>query len=132
MKKIKGEHPVGGRDTGLNAKAFPTELRRILQLPDMVKVGVGLTKDISIIWDDLRSEMKNLVDVGMKAKLVLAEKYPKMSYGNLALKTGVEDVLGFTIYKDLGESHWSANVLSDEQKQCKSDSRYHRHTQAHT
>ena len=37
MKKIQGEHPVGGRDTGLDAKAFLTELRRILQSPDIAK-----------------------------------------------------------------------------------------------
>ena len=88
-------------------------------------------KDISIIWDNLRSEMKNLVNVAMMAKFLLTEKYPKMSYGNLALKMNVKDVLGFTINKDLGENDWSANMLSDEQKQCTPDSRYHKHTRAH-
>ena len=85
-------------------------------------------KDISVIWDNLRSEMKNLVDIGMMAKLILNEKYSKMSYGNLPLKMSVEDVLCFTINKDLCESNWSADMLSDEQKQCKPDSTYHKHT----
>jgi ribonuclease D len=35
------------------------------------------------------------------------EKYPKPGYGNLALKTCVEDVLGFAIDKDLSRSNWS-------------------------
>ena len=88
-------------------------------------------KDISVIWDNLRSEMKNLVDIGMMAKLILNEKYSKMSYGNLALKMSVKDILGFTINKDLGESDWSTDMLSDEQKQCRPDGRYHKHTRAH-
>jgi ribonuclease D len=86
--------------------------------PHIKKVGVGLIKDIAVIWDDLRSEMNNLVDSGMMARLALTEKYAKQAYGNLALKTSVEDVLGFTINKDLGQSNWKAVKLSDEQIEC--------------
>ncbi|KAJ6548896.1 ribonuclease H-like domain-containing protein [Mycena capillaripes] len=96
-------------------RAFPKELRRILLSDKIKKVGVGLIKDISVLWDDLRTEMRNLTDSGMMARLMLVEKYPKQAYTNLALKTSVEDVLGFTIDKDLGQSDWSASKLSDEQ-----------------
>lgn len=71
-----------------------------------------------IIWDDLRTELKALVDAGMMAKLLLAEKYPKSSYGNLSLKTSVEEVLGFAIDKELSESNWASDTLTTEQKQC--------------
>ncbi|KAJ7676148.1 hypothetical protein B0H17DRAFT_1140121 [Mycena rosella] len=80
-------------------KAMPKELKRILESAEIKKTRGGLTRDITVVWDDLRIEMRNLVDVGMMAKLVLAEKYPKMVYGNLALKTSVEDIIGFDLPK---------------------------------
>ncbi|KAJ7077786.1 ribonuclease H-like domain-containing protein [Mycena epipterygia] len=96
-------------------RAFPMELRRILESPNIQKVGVGLIKDINIVWDDLRSDMRHVVDVGMMAKLALAERYPKTAYTNLGLKTSVEDVLGYTISKELATSNWAADLLTDEQ-----------------
>ncbi|KAJ7739612.1 ribonuclease H-like domain-containing protein [Mycena metata] len=97
---------------------IPKELARVLQSPDISKAGVGLIKDISVVWDDLRMEMKNLVDVGMMAKLVLAERYPKVGYGNMSLKQSVADILGFRIDKDLQTSDWAAVKLTDDQIQC--------------
>ncbi|KAJ6522939.1 ribonuclease H-like domain-containing protein [Mycena vulgaris] len=96
-------------------RAVPVELVRILTAIDIQKTGAGLTKDIMVIWDDVRVEMKNLVDVGMMAKLLLSEKYPKMAYGNLALKTCVEDILGFELSKELTTSDWKAKELTDAQ-----------------
>ncbi|KAJ6527820.1 hypothetical protein B0H19DRAFT_1083904 [Mycena capillaripes] len=46
-------------------RAFPKELCRVLLSNDMKKTGVSLSRDISVIWDDLRTEMKDLVDAGM-------------------------------------------------------------------
>jgi ribonuclease D len=85
----------------------------------VVKVAVGVISDISVVWDDLRVEIQNVVDAGMMAKLLLAEKYPKLAYGNLALKTCVEDVLGYTIDKELATSDWAATSLTEEQLKCK-------------
>ncbi|KAJ7436945.1 ribonuclease H-like domain-containing protein [Mycena latifolia] len=99
-------------------KAVPKEVKRIIESPHIKKTGVGLIKDIAIIWDDLRLEMRNLVDVGMMARLLLAERYPKGSYGNLALKTCAQDVLGFELSKDLSVSDWAADKLDDEQLEC--------------
>jgi ribonuclease D len=83
------------------------------------KVCVGVLKDISIIWDDLRIEMNNICASGMMARLMLADKYPKHGYSNLSIKTSLEDILGFTIDNDLALSDWSANKLCDEQITCK-------------
>ena len=88
--------------------------------PEVKKVGVGLINDLRVLWDDLRTEMKNLADASMMARLLLVEKYPKHAYTNLALKTSAEDVLSYTMGKELGQSDWSAKNLSDEQKICKS------------
>ncbi|KAJ7182685.1 ribonuclease H-like domain-containing protein [Mycena crocata] len=96
-------------------KAFPRELKRILESSDIVKTGVGLIKDISIIWDDLRFEMKNVVDAGMMARLHLIEKHQKTSYTNLALKVCVEELLGYKFPKELAVSDWKADELSEEQ-----------------
>ncbi|KAJ7143097.1 ribonuclease H-like domain-containing protein [Mycena crocata] len=96
-------------------QAFPIELIRILESDDIAKLGAGLIKDISVIWDDLRFEMRNLVDVGFMARLLLAQKWPKISYSNLALQTCVEELLGFTFPKDMAQSNWGAEELTNAQ-----------------
>ncbi|KAJ7767243.1 ribonuclease H-like domain-containing protein [Mycena metata] len=96
-------------------RSVPKELVRLLQSANIAKVGVGLIKDIAVIWDDLRMEVKNLVDVGMMAKLVLTDTHGKGGYSNLSLKTSVETVLGYEIDKDLSQSDWSTLKLTDEQ-----------------
>ncbi|KAJ7876005.1 hypothetical protein B0H13DRAFT_1893831 [Mycena leptocephala] len=65
-------------------RCIPKELHCILLAVKIPKTGVGLLKGISLIWDGLRMEMKNLVDCGMMARLLLAEKYRKPTYGNLS------------------------------------------------
>ncbi|KAJ7156486.1 ribonuclease H-like domain-containing protein [Mycena crocata] len=82
---------------------------------DIKKSGAGLIKDIAIIWDDIRMEMKNLVDAGMMARLYLAEKYPKVAYANLALQSCVEEILGYKFPKELASSNWAKDELSPEQ-----------------
>jgi hypothetical protein len=67
----------------------------------------------------MRMEMRNLEDAGMTARLLLAGKYPKQAYSKLSLKTSVEEVLGFSIEKDLAQSDWSAMQLTKEQIECK-------------
>jgi hypothetical protein len=85
----------------------------------VTKAGVGILKDISVVWDDMWMEMHNVADTGMMARLLLAEKYRKQGYSNLSLKTSVEEVLGFSIEKDLAQSDWSATQLTKEQIECK-------------
>ncbi|KAJ6598383.1 hypothetical protein DFH09DRAFT_1071400 [Mycena vulgaris] len=55
-------------------RAMPTELVRILTATKIEKTGGGLTRDITLIWDDLHIEMRNLVDLGMMMKLLFSEK----------------------------------------------------------
>lgn len=73
-----------------------------------------------MIWDDLRFEMRNLVDVGLMARLLLVEKFPKMSFNNLALQACVEELLGCEFPKEMALSDWATEELDDEQIQCKS------------
>jgi hypothetical protein len=41
-----------------------------------------------------------------------------MAYGNLALKTSVEDVLGYKFPKELAQSDWAVDELSPDQVKC--------------
>jgi hypothetical protein len=50
--------------------------------PNIKKVGVGVLKDVSMFWDDLRMDIWNVADSGMMARLMLAEKYQKQVYTN--------------------------------------------------
>ncbi|KAJ7622778.1 ribonuclease H-like domain-containing protein [Mycena polygramma] len=98
-------------------RVFPFELEHILKSPDIKKVGVGAASDILVFWDDLRTEMKAIVDAGMMAKLLLAEQYPKLGYGPLSLKTSMADVLHMNVKKEQTESSWRADELTPEQKE---------------
>ncbi|KAJ6498366.1 ribonuclease H-like domain-containing protein [Mycena vitilis] len=118
MWKIRGEHELHIEILSSRSQiAFPDELRRILMSPDIVKVGVGASNDLFVVWDDLRTDMNNIVDAGMMARLYLADKYPKPGYGPLSLKTSAADILGFTVVKEQTESNWSSNDLTAGQKE---------------
>ncbi|KAJ7631402.1 ribonuclease H-like domain-containing protein [Mycena polygramma] len=102
---------------GKRTTSVPAELWRILTSPDIIKAGVGTTNDLLVIWDDLRTEMANIVDVGMMTRLLKADEYPRPGYGPLSLKMSVAEVLGFNIVKEQKESNWNADDLSAEQKE---------------
>ncbi len=100
--------------------AFPEELRQILLSEDIKKVGVALINDARVLWHDLRTDTKNLVDVGLMTRLAVAEN-PKITvpYVTLGLQTSVEKLLGHTIEKTLGASEWKNDILTDDQLRCK-------------
>ncbi|KAJ7157039.1 hypothetical protein C8R43DRAFT_949269 [Mycena crocata] len=82
-------------------QAYPRELRRILTSDAILKVGVGLLSDISVVWNDLRSDLSGLVDCGLMAKLLFAERYPTGAFQNLSMDVCAADVLGFRLDKSL-------------------------------
>ncbi|KAJ6462346.1 ribonuclease H-like domain-containing protein [Mycena vitilis] len=74
-------------------RAFPRELKRVLEADAIVKVGVGIAADLPVLWNDLAT--------------------------NLSLQQSVSDVLGYTIAKDLQKSNWKGDQqgdITDEQK----------------
>ncbi|KAJ7739524.1 ribonuclease H-like domain-containing protein [Mycena metata] len=95
-------------------RAYPRELRRILTSTTIVKVGVGILSDITVVWNDLRSEVQNSVDCGLMARLVFAEKHPNGGFNNLSLVDCAAEVLGCRVDKSLQVSDWTG-PLSVEQ-----------------
>ncbi|KAJ7758267.1 ribonuclease H-like domain-containing protein [Mycena metata] len=80
-------------------QAFPAELRRIIESPDITKVGAGIISDGVVIWEDLRSNARNLVDVGLITRLWGASRHPEEPYSNLALDKASLEVLDLAIDK---------------------------------
>ncbi|KAJ7019105.1 ribonuclease H-like domain-containing protein [Mycena alexandri] len=80
-------------------RAYPSELRRILESPDIAKAGAGITNDGAVIWEDLRSNMKNLVDVGLMTRLWGVDKHKEEPFGNIALDVAALEVLDINIDK---------------------------------
>jgi ribonuclease D len=97
--------------------AFPSELKRILESPNIVKAGVGLLNDISVIWNDLRINIQNMADVGLMARLQLVPRHAEGHFANLSLQTCTAELLGYRIDKSLATSDWSGE-LSDAQLTC--------------
>ncbi|KAJ7114760.1 ribonuclease H-like domain-containing protein [Mycena epipterygia] len=97
-------------------RAFPRELERIIKSADIIKVGVGFSQDVYHLWHDLRTNMLNMVDVGLMAKLCMAEKYALMPFGNLSLQNSAADILGYYISKDEQKSNWKGVLTVDQIK----------------
>lgn len=99
-------------------EVYPRELKRLITSPNINKVGVGLISDIQRIWADLRDDAMNMTDVGIMAKLWLAEKYGDTGYSNLSLETSTAEVLGYRVDKEQQTSDWKSD-LSNAQLRCK-------------
>lgn len=85
---------------------------------DIIKAGLGLVADIMVVWNDLGENMNNLVDCGLMARLLLAEKYNDTSFANLSLEISIREILGFTVDKESQRTNWKSKSgeLTPEQK----------------
>lgn len=61
---------------------------------------VGFANNVSHLWKNFLTNVKNLVDIGLIAKLLHAHEHVDQSYGNLSMQNSVAIVLSFFIEKD--------------------------------
>ncbi|KAJ7750575.1 ribonuclease H-like domain-containing protein [Mycena metata] len=101
--------------------AFPAELKRVLTSPHIRKVGVGLVSDVQVIWNDLRTDMTSLVDVGLMARLLLAEKYSAGGYQNLSAEVTTAEILGYRLDKTQQVSDWTQKLTPDQAQYAAAD-----------
>ncbi|KAJ7495174.1 hypothetical protein FB451DRAFT_1387233 [Mycena latifolia] len=76
--EIKGKYFVSIRShtnphPGLTA--YPKELHCIIASLLITKVGVGILNDAVMVWEDLQTDMENLMDVGLITRLETAENH---------------------------------------------------------
>ncbi|KAJ7027301.1 ribonuclease H-like domain-containing protein [Mycena alexandri] len=95
-------------------KAYPKELKRVLCSQSIIKAGVGVTSDLSHLWNDLRTDVQNVVDVGCMARLLLAHKFSHTQYGNLSLQTCTEEILGYSVDKEERLSNWTGELTKQQ------------------
>ncbi|KAJ7016805.1 hypothetical protein C8F04DRAFT_1201486 [Mycena alexandri] len=81
------------------ATALPVELKRILESPEILLAGAGLLSDTTVIWEDLRVDMKQLTDVGLMTRLWKPEARDEEGFQHLALDSATKEVLQITIDK---------------------------------
>ncbi|KAJ7016471.1 ribonuclease H-like domain-containing protein [Mycena alexandri] len=84
-------------------RAFPKELRRIMMSPLIAKAGCRSGERYARHMGRLPYGDVNLVDVGLMARLTMAEKFPKVAYANLSMERREG-------------SDWSASELTNYQK----------------
>ncbi|KAJ7482338.1 ribonuclease H-like domain-containing protein [Mycena galericulata] len=80
-------------------KAFPKELKRILTSSSVALAGVGLLSDAAVVWEDLRVDMQQLVDVGLMTRLYKPEDFPEEPFQNVALDVAAHKILKIVIDK---------------------------------
>ncbi|KAJ7169015.1 hypothetical protein C8R46DRAFT_1034137 [Mycena filopes] len=80
-------------------KGFPRELRRILQSPKISLAGAGLLSDVTVIWEDLRVDMKQLTDVGLMTRIWNTEAHADEGFQHLALESAAKEALDLAIDK---------------------------------
>ncbi|KAJ7221922.1 ribonuclease H-like domain-containing protein [Mycena rebaudengoi] len=98
-------------------KAFPSELKRVLTSPNIVKAGVGLLNDMHVLWRDIRIELKQMVDVGLMARLLLAPSFGDTAFSNLSMQETAAYILHCRVDKADQTSDWKGR-LSDSQIKC--------------
>ncbi|KAJ7441875.1 hypothetical protein FB451DRAFT_1190851 [Mycena latifolia] len=89
--------------------AYPEELRRIMTSKDISKVGVGITNDALVIWEDLRTDLKTLIDIGLLTKLWTVEKHIEEPLAITGLEQAAKEILDITIDKSFQKTvDWKA------------------------
>ncbi|KAJ7018226.1 ribonuclease H-like domain-containing protein [Mycena alexandri] len=107
MNRIKGKlqcETLCASHTTYRPPAFPSELQRIIESPVIIKAGAGILSDGVVIWEDLRSNARNLVDVGLMARLWGVTNHQEEPFSNLALDAATIEVLGIAIDKTFQRS----------------------------
>ncbi|KAJ7645260.1 hypothetical protein DFH06DRAFT_1426094 [Mycena polygramma] len=97
------------------AAAYPAQLERILSSPDIMKQALGISQDLINIFNDFGTDIENIVDVGLMAKVHLADKFPKSAFQNLSLEVCAEEILGVSIEKKEQLSDWTSTDLTQAQ-----------------
>ncbi|KAJ7171230.1 ribonuclease H-like domain-containing protein [Mycena filopes] len=95
-------------------RAFPSELRRILEDEAIAKVGTGFGNDGKAIWEDLGCNVRTFVDVGFMIRLWNPEGYATRN-NNISLEDCVADLLGLALNKAPGtEIKWDEPIEEQE------------------
>ncbi|KAJ7039394.1 ribonuclease H-like domain-containing protein [Mycena alexandri] len=90
-------------------RAFPTELRRIIESPNISLAGAGIISDGAVIWEDLRCNARSLVDVGLMARLAAVENHQEEPFSNLGLEVAMLEVMDIVIDKTFQKNvNWKA------------------------
>ncbi|KAJ7668820.1 ribonuclease H-like domain-containing protein [Mycena polygramma] len=97
------------------AAAYPAQLERVLSSPDIMKQALGISQDLINIFNDFGTDIENIVDVGLMAKVHLADKFPKSAFQNLSLEVCAEEILGVSIEKKEQLSDWTSTDLTQAQ-----------------
>ncbi|KAJ7718162.1 hypothetical protein B0H16DRAFT_1797865 [Mycena metata] len=67
-------------------RAFPTELQHILTSENIIKAGAGLPSDATVLWEDLRVDIKNMADVGLMTRLWHVDSHQDDGFSFMALQ----------------------------------------------
>ncbi|KAJ7664480.1 ribonuclease H-like domain-containing protein [Mycena polygramma] len=100
----------------IRGESYPTELDRVLCSDTIIKAGLGMANDVAHFWVDFRVNVRNLVDVGCMARLLLAHKFDSTVYCNLSLEVSAAEILGYKIDKEERLSDWTKPLSSLQKK----------------
>ncbi|KAJ7099206.1 hypothetical protein C8R44DRAFT_747890 [Mycena epipterygia] len=88
---------------------------RTVWVLNMNRIKVGLLTDVAVVWEDLRIDMQQLVDVGLMAKLWNPEAHPDDGFQNLALDVAAKEILEVTVDKSRQKTTDWKKEPSDEE-----------------
>jgi exo-beta-1,3-glucanase (GH17 family) len=73
---------------------------------DIVKAGFGIMNDACVIWEDLRTDMRSIADVGLMIRLWKVDDHWEENFQPIAMDHAVKVVLGVTIDKTYQKADW--------------------------
>ncbi|KAK7028255.1 ribonuclease H-like domain-containing protein [Favolaschia claudopus] len=88
---------------------LPAELRRILESRKIVKLGVGLNSDASILYKDFGVDSFNLRDLGYMIRIAYPERFAD-ECNNVSLQACVEHIFSLTLSKQLRKYDWRQGI----------------------
>ncbi|KAJ7023291.1 ribonuclease H-like domain-containing protein [Mycena alexandri] len=80
-------------------RGLPRELKRILTSTYITKAGAGILSDAAVLWEDLRINLNNMVDVGLMTRLWHVDEHQDDSFTHMALDAAAKEVLGVSMDK---------------------------------
>ncbi|KAF7311174.1 hypothetical protein MKEN_01018600 [Mycena kentingensis (nom. inval.)] len=97
---------------------LPSEVKRILESPNIVKVACATLSQVKYLWEDLNIDVQNIIDVGLMTRLCFPHYLPIQGFGPLSLQESSRMILGRETEKGDLCSDWQRAQPTKKQIQC--------------
>jgi hypothetical protein len=85
---------------------------------DIAKAGFGIINDACVVWEDLRTDMRNVIDVGLMVRLWKVDDHLDENFLPMAMDVAMKEALGRQVDKAYQKADWKVRP-HEAKKLCK-------------